>query len=171
MCLWLMSRLECEQHTYADTLTTCPQKFLVVKSTPMVIIICDNAKSPLNKKYMMDSSQLSIKTTGVLSATYQYQAQRCMLLISKVSNSLLNANVLQICLLSTVHSVSCFFCLLFSIPFLACLIQVKIEWLQICNTATFRLQIQSYNVHRHQCKVSWQHKLGNYMAVLEIFQL
>ena len=51
-------QLECKQCMYVDALTTCPQKFLAVKSTP----ICDNTT--------MDSSQVSIKRTGVLSATY-----------------------------------------------------------------------------------------------------
>ena len=36
MCLWLMSRLECKQRMYIDTLT-CSQKFFAVKSTPMIL--------------------------------------------------------------------------------------------------------------------------------------
>ena len=37
MWLWLMRRLECKQRMYVDALMMCPQKFLAVKSTPMVI--------------------------------------------------------------------------------------------------------------------------------------
>ena len=32
-----ISRLECKQRMYIDALTTCPQKLLAVKSTPMVM--------------------------------------------------------------------------------------------------------------------------------------
>ena len=60
-----MSRLECKEHTYIDDVPleiACTQKHANG--------IWDNAKLPLNNKCTTDSSQVSIKTTGVLSATY-----------------------------------------------------------------------------------------------------